>query len=180
MKRIDIQGTREDLAMLFVGAGAEIGVERGHYSKTILTKGEVEALYLVDPWKAYSGYREHVTQSKLDGFYDETLERLAGGPVFPIREYSTQAAESFDDDTLDFVYIDANHSYDNVKADMDAWWPKVASGGIFSGHDYIKRKGQDHMYGVVPAVNEWCEEHNIPLLFIWRGDKSPSWMIIKP
>jgi len=163
---------RNELAKLFTGVGVEIGVERGHFAKVI---GEYSSkLYLVDPWKAYKGYREHVSQDKLDGFFEETKERLKNLNVEIIRKFSLEAVNDFEDESLDFVYIDSNHSYENVKADIEAWRKKVKKGGIVAGHDYKRFKGQAHMYGVVEAVNELKDE-----VTIWRGDKSPSWNFIK-
>lgn len=52
------------------------------------------------------------------------------------RMASTDAAELFMDETFDFVYIDADHTYDAVKADLSAWWPKVRPGGVLAGDDY--------------------------------------------
>ena len=65
------------------------------------------------------------------------------------RMTSVEAAATYDDASLDFVFIDADHSYEAVKEDIIAWWPKVKPGGIISGHDY-------HMGapGVMNATNE--------------------------
>lgn len=74
----------------------------------------------------------------------------------PVKDYYTakrmpsiEAAATYADNSLDFVFIDADHSYEAVRADIIAWWPKVKSGGIISGHDY-------HMGapGVINASNE--------------------------
>lgn len=86
---------------------------------------------------------------------------------------SVDAAKLFDDKSLDFVFIDANHKYDYVSADIAAWFPKVKSGGIISGHDY----NADEMFfagpnetmgvwpeeGVVRAVDEFFGKENIKL-----------------
>lgn len=164
--------TRNDLAKLFFGTGVEVGVERGIFAEEILK--HATHLYLVDPWKAYKGYREYVSQEKLDGFLTEVENKFMEDQITIVREFSVPASEKFADESMDFVYIDGNHSYENVKADIEAWHKKVKKGGIVAGHDYIKRKGQDHIFGVVPAVNELDEN-----VTIWRGDKSPSWSYIK-
>ena len=54
------------------------------------------------------------------------------------------------DGDLDWVFIDANHNYDYVRADIAAWTPKVRPGGIIAGHDYLDRDG----WGVIRAVDE--------------------------
>lgn len=63
---------------------------------------------------------------------------------------SQDAVKKFEDNSLDFVYIDAEHSYKAVKEDIKEWMPKVKSGGIIAGHDYDK---QEHP-GVCQAVEE--------------------------
>lgn len=177
MQRIDVQKTRNELAELFTGFGVEVGVERAHFSKVITQFAN--HVYGVDPLKAYKGYRDHVSQDKLDGFYQEVLERMKGRPYTHIRKFSVEAAKDFEDESLDFVYIDANHDYEHVKEDLHAWTPKVKEGGVVAGHDYIKRKGQKDLYNVVEAVDEFCIENGVEELFIYRGDRSPSWMFRK-
>ena len=66
-----------------------------------------------------------------------------------IREDSTKAADLYADNSLDFVFLDADHSYESVKRDITAWLPKVKSGGILAGDDY-----HSDFPGVVAAVNE--------------------------
>jgi hypothetical protein len=173
---IENQLTRNDLAQLFTGFGVEVGVERGVFSEEIAKYAT--RVFCVDPWEAYAGYREHVSQDKLDGFFEETRLKMKdkknGTGCMIIRKYSMDALADFADESLDFVYIDANHSYENCKADIEGWSKKVKKGGIVAGHDYIDRKGQADIYGVKQAVNELDEE-----VTIWRGDKSPSWSYIK-
>jgi predicted O-methyltransferase YrrM len=169
--------SREWLAFLFrihgFMNGAEVGVERGHFSKVLCEAMPSGMLYAVDAWQAMPGYREHVSQSKLEAFYAETVERLKPYSAKVIRGLSVEVAKQFEDRSLDFVYIDAQHDYANVKADIAAWEPKVRLGGILSGHDYVRRKRMN--FGVKEAVNEWAKAHGRDLIIL-RGDKSPSWM----
>ena len=71
----------------------------------------------------------------------------------PIRLPSTKAARCFDDGELDFVFIDAEHSYEAVKADIEAWWRKLRRGGLLIGHDYDPAR----FPGVCRAVDEFAE-----------------------
>jgi len=182
---IDKEGGREKEFIDFIRensglkvVGAEVGVEQGKYSKVLADSIPDLTLYLIDPWQAYRTYREHVSQDKLDGFAEITRERLQGADFIVIRDFSVPAASTFGDDSLDFVYIDANHSYEDVMKDIIAWTPKVKKGGIVAGHDYKNFKGQKHIYGVVDAVNDYCRFKEKELT-IWRGDKSPTWSFIK-
>lgn len=173
--------TRVDLAkQYFKGQGVEVGVEQGAFSEEICTASPGVKLFCVDAWKAYKGYRDHTRQAKLDRFYEITRERLAPYHCYLIRQFSQDAVLEFEDESLDFIYIDANHSYDQVAADIKAWIRKVKPHGVIAGHDYIRRKGQDQYYAVVNAVNDYVEAHKIKDLTIYRGDEAPSWMFFKP
>lgn len=167
---------RADLAKLFKGVGVEVGVERGIFSKMICSRNPETKLYGVDPWQAYREYRDHVSQNKLDNFREQALTRLMPYNWIEIRKFSVEAAKDFADESLDFVYLDANHDHDHVLEDLKAWYPKLKVGGIMAGHDYIKRKGQDHLYDVVGALQDFITDQE---LTIWRGDDSPSWSFIK-
>ena len=92
--------------------------------------------------------------------YETFLENIkpASEYIIPIRLRSDQAVHHFKDESLDFVFIDANHEYEEVKKDIELWYPKVKKGGIFAGHDY-----SDTWQGVVKAVNEWSLKNNIEI-----------------
>ena len=179
MKTILLKQTRTDLSKLFSGLGAEIGVEQGIFSEIICQNDNVKKLYSIDAWKAYREYRDHTRQSKLDGFYEISKKRLESYNCEIIRKFSEDAVTDFMDDSFDFVYIDANHDYKHVYQDICLWIKKVKSGGIISGHDYIRRKGQSHLYAVVDAVNDYVKENNIQELTIYHGKSPASWSFIK-
>lgn len=192
-KKVEIPDmNRLDLARLFeelgFKTGVEVGTERGVYAKELLERAPSVHLHCVDPWKAYHGYREHVSQEKLDGFYLETVERLKRYNAMIIREFSLKAADIFANNSIDFVYIDGNHAYEHVVADLAAWVPKVKKGGIVAGHDYLKRVNPEYLMGVVPAVDGWCDAYQVEPLFIVgskeikeseRRDKQRSWFFVK-
>jgi Methyltransferase domain len=76
-----------------------------------------------------------------------------GDIVAPILTTSVQAARLFADETVAFCFIDGDHSYKSVTADLHAWWPKVRAGGTIAGHDY--RQSASWLLGVTPAVHEF-------------------------
>jgi predicted O-methyltransferase YrrM len=119
--------------------GVEIGVFKGKFSKAILDRWP-GTLYMVDPWRPLgdeyfdaSNHKMHVTA------YSDTMEIIKGyeDRAFMIRALSEQAVNLFADNSLDYVYIDGNHAYSWVKEDLELWWPKLKSGGIMAGHDYL-------------------------------------------
>lgn len=166
--------------------GVEVGVERGKYSRVLLNASSIQKLTLVDAWAKYPGYRDHVSQDKLEGFYDEVRElEQSDKRVWLLRAFSVNAAEHFPDSGLDFVYIDANHRLQDVIADLAAWTPKVRSGGLIMGHDYRKPKNNIGHH-VVEAVNAWTYAYRICPWYILgkrdepNRDQNRSWMWVKP
>jgi hypothetical protein len=155
--------------------GAEIGVEQGVYSERLCKLIPGLRLYSVDAWTAYGGYRDHVSQEKLDGFYANTVERLALYNCDVIKSFSVPASELFADGSLDFVYIDGNHDFVNATQDIHYWSPKVRKGGIVAGHDFRRVKNCH----VVDVVTGWTKAYGIEPWFVIRGDKSSSWFWVK-
>lgn len=161
---------REALAELFAELeykiGAEIGVEQGAFSQVLCKANPKARLYCVDAWAHYSGYRDHVNQEKLDGFYRKTEERLKDYDAVLVRGYSADVVGKFKDNSLDFVYLDANHSLPYVIQDIHLWGAKVRPGGIISGHDYIQYRKERIQCHVVEAVAAWTQSYRIAPWFI--------------
>ena len=72
---------------------------------------------------------------------------------------SEEVANSFENESLDFVFIDAEHAYENIKKDILVWMPKVKNGGILAGHDY-PLDSIPPFPGVKLAVDEILGEKN--------------------
>lgn len=187
--------TRVDLAHLFYElgykVGAEIGVERGLYSKVILEQNPECHLFSIDAWQAYENYRDHMTQEEMDVLYYETKHNLAlySGRNTIKKAFSLEASKEFGDETLDFVYLDANHEFTHVVNDIATWERTVKVGGIIAGHDYIKRRTNTYMMHVPMAIHGYIESYNIHPLFVLgrkeqkQGEKresTRSWFYVKP
>jgi hypothetical protein len=163
------------LRRLEAGLCAEIGVERGHFTKHLFETVPGISILAVDPWKAYRGYREHVSQERLDAFYEETVKRLDGYDVAIERDFSRRAAEKMAPESLDFVYIDANHTLPHVIGDLAVWTSRVKPGGIIAGHDYGRRT----VGHVRQAVEAWVSAYGIEPWWVLAGDRSPSFLWVK-
>lgn len=74
--------------------------------------------------------------------------RPVAGHFRAIQGASWEVADQFEDGSIDFVFIDADHIYEHVRKDVLAWLPKVRPGGIIAGHDY------NPPHEVERAVNE--------------------------
>lgn len=167
---------RETLARMFhvcsFSAGAEIGVEQGEYSEVLCQAIPGVRLLCVDAWRAYPGYRDHVDQRKLDRFFEETTARLApySGATL-VRKFSLDAVTDVPDGSLDFVYIDGNHSFQACTNDIAEWSKKVRPGGIIAGHDYV-RYYLPNQIQVVQVVNGWTDAQEItPWFLLGRQEK---------
>ena len=196
-KYIEIPGTNRDtfaqlLAELGLNTGVEMGVECGIYSETLCKANPKIELYSVDAWTAYKGYRDHVSQDKLDGFRQITIDRLKPYNATVIKGFSMDVVRQFKDDSLDFVYIDGNHEFQATVNDIAEWQKKVRVGGIVSGHDYILRKDNGYLMHVPMAVEGYTESYSIAPIFILgkKTDPKPkeggirdsarSWFYVKP
>jgi hypothetical protein len=138
------------------GTAVEVGVAEGNYSRDFL-RFWPGSYWMVDLWRHIDGYDD-----VMNGPDDEHKERhrLAmevaqhyPGRCAVLRMDTVAASQQFADGSLDFVYIDADHSYEGCKRDILAWAPKVRSRGILAGHDYYN---SPPMFEVRKAVAEVC------------------------
>jgi len=145
----------EDLVLMieeFLGPspdrGAEIGVFKGLASKKILTTFPDIAMVFVDPWREWEEGDEYffmkrtgkLSQKQWDSIYDTAIKNInsANPGVSPAiwKETSEFVCKRYLDGTFDFVFIDACHTFKEVKKDIELWLPKVRQGGLLCGHDY--------------------------------------------
>ena len=115
----------------------------------------------------------------------ETIQRLRRfGLHYHILIGASSSAEVVGlvrDGSLDFVYLDADHKYALVRADLAAWYPKVRPGGVVSGHDYLDSPnccGSE--FGVKTAVREFCGTIGVTELFVCQTEPFPNWHFVKP
>ncbi|QDT54273.1 hypothetical protein Pan44_23010 [Caulifigura coniformis] len=147
--------------------GAEVGVFQGYTSEALLRSFPDLRLWMVDRWKPYEG------RSTIGDQPAEALERALKSTTFwtqfakdrrrILREASPAAADRFDDHSLDFAFIDANHLYEAVCADITAWWSKIRPGGLLTGHDYGTGRDAEGIWGVKRAVDEFADTTGSPL-----------------
>jgi len=168
--------SRSDLAILFgelgFKYGAEIGVRRGTFSANLCHTMPGLKLLCVDPWLR-TGMQK---QQDVDEFLKQAQKVLEGFDIVFMRMKSEKASEGVEDGTLDFVYIDAAHDYDNVKLDLECWVPKVRVGGVVAGHDYIRKPSHG---GVTQAVKFYTEKYKIQGLSTTTTDYPASFYWVK-
>jgi hypothetical protein len=140
--------------------GAEIGVWDGINAWHIIHNiPDLEKLYLIDPYGDYSGSRIIRGEERLTKAWEIAHKNTRNKNVEFMKMTSIEASKLIKDESLDFVYIDGNHTYDFVMLDIILWTPKVRKGGVISGHDYYYDSGKN--IEVKKAVNDYADIHNI-------------------
>lgn len=138
-----------------VETAVELGVAFGGNSENILLKTKVKKLYGIDPYKNRWTYNDGMNknQKDLDEIFKSTIKRLNkyGERYTHIRKNSIKALEEVPNNTLDFVYVDADHSYIGCLNDLRLWVPRVKNGCIIAGDDY----GNKLFPGVKKAVDQY-------------------------
>jgi len=165
--------------------GAEIGVYRASYSRNLLKRiVGLQNLLGVDAWELYKGYHDFDKINDIQDAHREAKEIAEeyGDRFTIIQGWSIEVAKTIPDESLDFVFIDANHAFEFVVADIAAWAPKVRKGGIIYGHDfddYSHRTSRCYFMNVVNAVEGWTKSNKIHPWFILKGNKHKCWMYIR-
>jgi FkbM family methyltransferase len=162
-----------------LGNAAEIGVATGNYSRDILNWG-VRHILMVDPWRELAAGPCGISDERHEANYQETLAKIAKCDDWKnrttiLRMTSVEAASKTPDESLDFCYIDANHRYEGISVDLPAWWPKLRSGGILAGHDYLAPG-----LGVHRAVTEFAAERGLHVHLVIEHHNDASFWIEKP
>ena len=141
----------------------EIGSWMGRSARAMAdnTKGKI---FCVDTWQddAYGPAPDEITRQRdwlVKEFYKHLDDKLTGNRLEMLRASSVAAARGFRSGTFDMIFIDAGHSYEEVKQDILAWRPLLREGGILCGHDLYK-DGPYHP-GVKQAVDELIVNYTV-------------------
>jgi hypothetical protein len=145
----------------FVEVGSWKGKSSAFMAVEIVNSSKEIEFYCVDHWLGsieHYDKNSHTYEPKIHKLYETFMQNM--NPVkdyyIPMRMSSLEASQKFEDKSLDFVFIDASHEYDDVCNDIDAWGPKVKVGGFLCGHDY-----SDTFSGVKKSVNEKLESFTV-------------------
>lgn len=134
------------------GTFVEVGTWKGAFAADLLKKINPVKLYCVDPYKYFSdfSYKDCMNlklQVESERIFQNTksiLEKISPNTFEIVRATSMEAVRRFQDNSLDFVYIDANHEYNFVLEDILEWYKKVKPGGILAGDDVISTNITDY------------------------------------
>lgn len=188
---------RRQLAEMFADLrfceGVEVGVLFGEYSEILCLANRHLRLRCVDHWRASRCFHDGrlMDQVQFDAWEAEARRRLDPFGAEILKMPSVEAAARIPDRSLDFAYIDADHSFATVAQDLAAWSPKVKIGGIIAGHDYVSmRPPADLRYQgalgchVIHVLRAWTEAYGIRPWYVLGAkakvegqirDKQRSW-----
>lgn len=157
---------RRDLWKLFGGKPkltmAELGVAEGLFSAEMLSWPFDSILYMVDRWACVPTCKGDSSNPK-DWHASNLMQAMArvesyGLRVRILRGDTVAMADSVRSGELDLVYVDADHSYEGVKRDIEAWYSKLIFGGVMAFHDF-----ENSAYGVKQAVTEFCRSRRLQI-----------------
>ena len=175
--------------------GLETGIEKGKNATVMYNNIPNLKLYGLDSYKqhpqasyVFHADRRNWNTEAINGWKDQCIERMKGRNYVAIEKFTEDAIHDIEDNSLDFVYLDADHSYDFTMQDIILWGRKLRKGGIMSGHDYFYEKGK-RREKVKQAVDDYTNVHGIKFYITdedhdahasnLNGDYYPSWFFVK-
>lgn len=169
-------------SMGLTGVGAEIGTAFGEHAEQVLLQSNLRVMLLVDPWSYVAGqdkigYGDVI--KNWDGCFKHCCDRLQAycDRIVIMKTTSLLASSVIADESLDFVYLDANHMSPCIDQDLLHWFPKVRKGGVFGGHDYYDLRSDLYICDVKTAVNRFFNDKQEQLCLLPEVDS--SWYAVK-
>lgn len=122
----------------WVELGSWTGRSAAYCVVELINREKLGPFYCVDSWQGEAAIDyDPATVQDLENIFRQNLQPVMES-IAMINSMSWSAAEQFQDETVDFCYVDAGHSYEAVTQDLNAWWPKMRPGSMFGGDDYTK------------------------------------------
>lgn len=118
----------------------EIGSYMGESTMLFASSNIFNKIYTIDPHKGNEGFSKTYGYSWDDVKKQFELNTRYFDNISLISDYSFNVADRFDDNSIDFIYLDGAHNYDSVEKDINLYYPKVKDGGYIGGHDYNERQ----------------------------------------
>lgn len=120
----------------------EIGSDIGDTANFLLDSNPELQLYSVDPYENYIDWNGKPLNER-ETMYNNLMNRLNGysNRFTQVRKTSDDAANDFQDEIFDVVFIDGLHTYDQLSKDCENYYSKVKPGGVFAGHDFTAIEG---------------------------------------
>ncbi len=158
---------------LFLEVGCFMGKSAAYLLQKIKESDKRIRVWVIDIFEAECGHHNDLIKENGGGtlleIFKKNMAQLGFKPNTMIGK-SNEQYKNISDESFSMIFIDAAHDYESVKADLNNFYPKLKSGGIFAGHDYGEKS-----CGVGQAVDEFVKENNLKLEIM-----TASWILIKP
>lgn len=143
----------------------EIGIYCADLSRLLVPIKTLKTLFLIDPWKIYTDCKKLIFTEKdaellYNSVYSWSQVSTVKNKVKLMRMSSIEASKHFEDNSIDFIHIDGDHTYNAVKVDIKAWLPKLKPGKLLTGDDYQSSE-------VSSAVNKLLSKIEVIKNKIW-------------
>ena len=168
-----------------LGLWAEVWVNKWVHAKIIFETFKW-SIYLIDPWSKQDNWDSDINERNYNTVYKKCLKNTKNCKKIIIRKRSDEGAVLISDNSLDWVYIDAQHSYNWCLEDINLWFPKVRKWWLVSWHDYYNAKRWDIIwntenryvedFNVEDAVNDYAKENGYKVNVT---KKDHTWWFIK-
>lgn len=142
---------------VFVELGCWKGRSTSFMGVEIHNSGKQVTFYAIDHWKG----SDAETHDEDEDFQAGRIHEVFLRNIEPVKQHvrwikqdSAESASLFVDGSVDFVYVDASHTFEAVAKDLDAWWPKLKPGGVIAGDDW-------QFTGVARAVTEFAQRMGV-------------------
>lgn len=136
----------------------EIGVYKGDFAKLILEEcPSITKYYMIDPWRNLTDWNKPANKDdkEFEQYYQETIAKTAFAKekIQVLRGKTTEVSKTINDESLDFVYIDGDHTLKGITVDLLSIWPKIKPNGFIAGDDFC------------PSIWQHSEEFEPTLVF---------------
>jgi len=158
VKLIPQKGVIVEIGSWKGGSSVELAKANKKYEKKA-------SLYCIDTWDYREGYNhpELCKLAKGEDIYEAFKNNMRDYSCTVLKGLSEMFLKQFENESVDLIFLDADHSYEAVKQDISNWWLKLRHDGIFCGHDYGRTE-----YGVTEAVNEFWDNVENPARSMWK------------
>lgn len=146
--------------------GIELGCGDGDTTLHLLSNLPNLTLYGIDPYTGYDDFNGHNPKEMLEQNLVNTMQKIDSykDRFILYRDISDNVVDKFEDESLDFIFIDGQHSYEQVLRDCENYFPKIKKGGLFSGHDFTV------IDGVNQAVKEFAATKDVETILTTQND----------
>jgi cephalosporin hydroxylase len=164
---------KKDNEAILSGTMIEIGSYMGESTMMFASSGIFKTIHSIEPHQGAELFNETNGYDWSDVEREYIINTRYFDNIIHHKDYSYNISEEFEDNSIDFIYIDADHTYESVNRDLKLYLPKLKPNGWIGGHDYNKNQWP----GVVKAINEnigkpqhifkdtsWLSKHKTQLL----------------